>query len=281
MKDKKIKQIFKRLETVPDKDWVEQTRNILQEEVMQDVTESNVRRISKCSLSNLLTTFNMSAKFKIALAAFSALLILFVGGGILTVSASDSAVPGDLLYGIDRAYESVQMALKTSENEKLEFALDLLEERSDELETLEEENADTKLVKKGIDNLEDQEDQVKTRLRKSEDNENSDEGELERIRQRLENQLEENLEFMNKMQKNYQQENDESLKDVEDKINEYKKGREDSNSQGSENPSEGENSYEEKENESNSDEHDGEGEYQEKEQNENMNGEVEKKGVSD
>ena len=43
-----------------------------------------------------------------------ALAVMFVGGGGGAIYAADAAVPGDLLYGLDRAVESLQLRLSTS-----------------------------------------------------------------------------------------------------------------------------------------------------------------------
>ncbi len=43
-----------------------------------------------------------------------ALAVMFVGGSSGVIYAADGAVPGDLLYGLDRAVESLQLGLTTS-----------------------------------------------------------------------------------------------------------------------------------------------------------------------
>ena len=127
----------------------------------------------------------MGKPAKVAIGTLTVVAVL-IGGSFLLANAADASVPGDTLYAIDRASEGVEGALVFSPTAKADFEVDLLEERALELSTLEE----------AVDNLEEQEEAVKTRIRDAEDNENSDSGEIERVRERLELQQELNLQFL-------------------------------------------------------------------------------------
>ena len=76
----------------------------------------------------LLRSFN-----KHMMATLLALVVILGGGGV--VAASNQAVPGDALYGIDQAVEKVQIKLANSEEKKSELKVRFAEERLSEFET--------------------------------------------------------------------------------------------------------------------------------------------------
>ena len=80
----------------------------------------------------------MNPKLKMALSILS--MITTLGTGTGTVYASDSATPGDLLFGVDTAVESVQRALTNDPVAKTELELEIMDERLEELAVLAEEN---------------------------------------------------------------------------------------------------------------------------------------------
>lgn len=214
--DNKTRETLNVLRTRPDNAWVEKTRISLGKYIslqvqVENVTDSNSSRIPVRSFNFLFNT-NMGKQAKLALSVLAS-MILLIGGSFATATAANASVPGDLLYGIDRAYEDIQRALKTSPESKAEFEIYLLEERAQELSALEENDSEPDLIEEAVDNITEQEENVQTRLRDSEDNENSDSGELERIRERHELQQQENLKLMEKVQNKYQIKNDENKQD--------------------------------------------------------------------
>lgn len=66
--------------------------------------------------------------------------ILILGGSMATVSAADNAKPGDLLFSIDRALESVQLALASSNQQKTQLKLGIVQERLEEIQAILAEN---------------------------------------------------------------------------------------------------------------------------------------------
>lgn len=79
---------------------------------------------------------------KYMMATLLALVVILGGGGV--VAASNSALPGDTLYGIDQAVEKVQIKLANSEEKKSELKVKFAEERLSEVETF---------VKRGSNNV--------------------------------------------------------------------------------------------------------------------------------
>ncbi len=85
---------------------------------------------SQSGQKKLLESF-FSKKYMIA--TLLAVVVILGGGGV--VAASNSAVPGDALYGIDQAVEKVQIKLANSEEKKSELKVKFAEERLSEVET--------------------------------------------------------------------------------------------------------------------------------------------------
>lgn len=90
------------------------------------VREEASRKTYKRGL--LVTFFNKSM-----LATLLALVVVLGGGGV--VAASNTAVPGDALYGIDQAVERMQIKL-ASEEKKAELKVKFAEERISEVEEI-------------------------------------------------------------------------------------------------------------------------------------------------
>lgn len=76
----------------------------------------------------------------------SLLATLLAGGGAGLIYASDGASPGQALYGLDRAVESVRISLTTDPESRAELALALAEERLAEIEALVERSAPEDLI---------------------------------------------------------------------------------------------------------------------------------------
>ena len=69
------------------------------------------------------------------LAVFLSLLMVLVASGML-VSAADAAVPGDWIYGVDRAMDSLRLRLALDPSKRLKFERQLAQERFREALTL-------------------------------------------------------------------------------------------------------------------------------------------------
>lgn len=127
----------------------------------------------------------------------TALLIIGLGGWYLAKEANASE-PGDSLYSVDLASESVQRFFTFDDIALAELEEDILDERVEELEAIvDAETVDEELVDEATDNVTEQQSRVQTRL-ESESGETS--GELEQLRNRYEEQVEEHLQIMEKVQ---------------------------------------------------------------------------------
>lgn len=155
---------------------------------------------------------------KIALKIALIVLVVFGGGWYLATEA-DAAEPGDFLYPVDLATESIVRTFTFDDVALAELEEEILDERVDELESLtDEEEIDEELVAGATDRITDQQSRVQTRL-ETEDGELS--GELEQVRSRYEVQAEEHIQIMEKVQTQVQGE-DTQLK-VKEAVSAYEK----------------------------------------------------------
>ncbi|HNT30491.1 MAG TPA: DUF5667 domain-containing protein [bacterium] len=81
---------------------------------------------------------------KIKIAAAVCALLIMTGAGV--VVAADSAKPGDILYGIDRAWENTQIAFSRSHQAKARTYLAQADERLVELEAVTSESTAAHLI---------------------------------------------------------------------------------------------------------------------------------------
>ena len=69
------------------------------------------------------------------LAVLIALLMVLVASGML-VSAADAAVPGDWMYGVDRAMDGLRLSLTVDPKQKAQIERQLAQERLREAQAL-------------------------------------------------------------------------------------------------------------------------------------------------
>ena len=160
---------------------------------------------------------------KTILTIVAVLLIVGLGGRYLAGEAN-AAEPGDLLYPVDLATESVERFFTFDEVASAELEEDILDERIDELEALTEaETVDEDLVLEATDNVIAQQDRVQTRL---EDETGAAAGDLEQVRNRYEEQIEEHLQIMEQVQTKV--EGDETQLKVQEAVDAYEESKADS-----------------------------------------------------
>jgi len=268
VKQSKIQKEIVKVSVKPSKNWIRECRKEL-----ENVTNINNKRISFYGLFNFISLIQMNKSLKFTLTALATVTALGVTG-VMTASSVNASAPGDFLYGLDRAYEVLGSTVQFSDTAKADYQIDLLEERAAEAVLL-EEKGDEELLDKALENLETAEEATLERVRKAEDNENSETGDLERIRARLELQLDEAVQTKEQVKKMYEKKgNDSSAAKVGASIEKSKKDAEEYRDSSKVNSVEsdtddmsGNHNENGDESEFNSETHDGEGSYMEQEQN--------------
>lgn len=195
--ESQLKKDLRELPSRADGEWFERTMHNLEVYAMveEGVTEGPESRIHPM-LYKFYTSLQMSSGTKIiavVLASVAGLLLL--GGGV--AMAADPAKPGDALYGVDLAVESVQRSLKFGDAAKADFEIDVLDERMEELAELDEEEGD---LGDALEEVDEQQDRLYTQVRKMEENNDVDEGEKERVWTRYESRYEYHYEYMKQLQ---------------------------------------------------------------------------------
>lgn len=84
------------------------------------------------------------------IAITSIVLSLMTGGGVGLAYAADGAVPGDGLYALDTAVESLQYWLTFDEGNRIERALSFADERLGELATILGKDADSQQIEQAL-----------------------------------------------------------------------------------------------------------------------------------
>lgn len=149
MNEDQIKQLLRLIKPSPSDTWQKLTLS----EIKTSVTTNQIKRNSLRDIYNLIKLPYMSKKFKIIISIVSVLVILGAGTG--TSYASNSAVPGDFLYGLDKLTESVQRSFISDPIKETEFEMKVMDERISELEKLSIEN-NSELISKSISEIESQ-----------------------------------------------------------------------------------------------------------------------------
>ncbi len=128
-------------------------------------------------------------------------IFILISGG--TVYASDDAKPGDMLFAIDTGWESIQRFITRGNPKKAELEIGILEERLNEYNHLLNNNGGNSALEECLKEMNKQ--QVRTEeqianLEQTYQNEGVAESELNRIRERYENQINEGLGLLNQFE---------------------------------------------------------------------------------
>ncbi len=119
-----------------------------------------------------------------ALASAGAAVVIMLAGSTYTVAEASDSIPGDSLYGVKLQTERVRLALAFSEDAKQTIRIDLVAERSHEIEQM---TAKGRIIGPGVlDRLSDQ----TAPLVAAAENHELDDGDLERLRAVTEKQQE-------------------------------------------------------------------------------------------
>lgn len=160
MNNEKIIKILNSIKPQPDKVWQESFYNYINN-LEDGVTNLPQSRNSRLELFKFLKLSKMSQNLKIILSIVSVITTLTAGGG--TVYASDSANPGDFLYGLDQTVESFQRAVTTDPVKSAELEIKLMDERVLELQKVTEAN-ETENIAQALDEVTQQQTRIQERL---------------------------------------------------------------------------------------------------------------------
>jgi hypothetical protein len=127
------------------------------------------------------------------------LVIVMIGSGaVLLAQQADAAEPGDPLYSVDVLAEKVQRAIIFDEVKLAEFEGEVLGERIGEYQSLALKSADVEEI---LDEIDAQQTRVREHIGTMENNpENYSEQALQQVQNRYEEQLEQHIEIMEKVQ---------------------------------------------------------------------------------
>lgn len=199
---------LKKLQLKPSEKWVADTHELLQDRI--DVTYENEGRNPSHVTPNFI--FLIMKKYKLATYSVATLAVLSVGGFTLA-TAADASAPGDVLFGLDQAFESLERTVTFSEEAKLELEQEILAEREEEIEELELEDDSEDLLEEAKELVQEQQERIRTQL------EEGDEVEAERVREEAQIQLDEELKEMEQLKEQYDEGgNTEAAKGVEEDI---------------------------------------------------------------
>ena len=189
MEEKEIIEKLNSFKPKPSTQWQEDTLDKLN----TAVTKSLDIRNSNTNLSNLFNSLIMKTKFK-AVVTIATIAVAFIAlSGV--AYASNSAMPGDPLFGVDKAMEQIRRVLTVDPLQKSEFEMRVMDERMEELKQMSyEENANG--MSNGIKEVEAQqlrlqnmfEEMAKLRLEGSDEQAGEQLGVMNKIAEKLQEQ---------------------------------------------------------------------------------------------
>jgi len=127
----------------------------------------------------------------------SVIVLLGLGGWYLVIEA-DASEPGDFLYPVDLATESIERLITFNDIASSEFELDILDERVEELEVLiDKDTLDEELILGATEKVGDQRARVQVQIEKGEGNASEA---MQQVQNRYKVQVEEHMKVMEKVQ---------------------------------------------------------------------------------
>lgn len=189
MEEKEIIEKLNSFKPKPSTQWQEDTLDKLN----TAVTKSLDIRNSNTNLSNLFNSLIMKTKFKVVVTIVTIAIVFAALGGV--AYASNSAMPGDPLFGVDKAMEQIRRVLTVDPLQKSEFEMRVMDERMEELKQMSyEENANG--MSNGIKEVEAQqlrlqnmfEEMAKLRLEGSDEQAGEQLGVMNKIAEKLQEQ---------------------------------------------------------------------------------------------
>ena len=199
MEERDLERQFKNINPKPSAQWKEETLNHLN----NVVTDSLDNRNSNTNLNNFFYSITMNTKFKAILTIATVFTTFAIASGV--VYASDSAMPGEMLFPVDKAMEQIRRTLTINPLDRAGYEMDVMDERVLELKKM-SEGEDSLGLSKAISEVEAQQSRVRAML-----------GEMTQLRAGDMNQAQEQLEVMNKLAAKIQN-NEEVLGEVQNRL---------------------------------------------------------------
>ncbi|MBI5655038.1 hypothetical protein HZC53_05310 [Candidatus Uhrbacteria bacterium] len=119
----------------PDKAWVRATRETLMMQVRNTLPAEGKASFSdrfKFSVRYILPQNAIRWVTRPMMAAMSVVIVL-TGGSIMSVSAAEQSLPGDMLYGLKLATEQARLAMTPAKEDKLKLKTEFTGRRVEEL----------------------------------------------------------------------------------------------------------------------------------------------------
>ena len=200
MEERDLEKQFKNFRPQPSKEWQERTLNHLN----TVVTDSLNNRNSNTNLNNFFNSITMNTKFKAIVTIATVFTTFAIAGG--AVYASNSAMPGDFLYPLDKAAEQVRRTITINPLDKAEFEMGVMDERVSELQKRSEEDGTPSEISNCMSEVEAQQLRLRSRLE-----------EMTQLRAQNRVQAEEQLNIMNKLAAKIQN-NEQVLSEVQNRL---------------------------------------------------------------
>lgn len=138
----------------PDAAWMRSTRDtlLMQAKNTMPKTSTSVSTHAR----EFVRSFERAGLMRLVqrpVAVLAAMLTVVVGGSMYTVSASESALPGDVFYGLKLATEQARLALTPTTEEKIKLKTEFTGRRVQELQKMANENASSERITEVTDVL--------------------------------------------------------------------------------------------------------------------------------
>jgi hypothetical protein len=132
-KIRKIRAVARR--TKPDAAWVQSTRSTLLMQAKNSMPMTAVERKSvlKEWFKFFAPIFAVNKWVRTPVFAVAVVVFAIFGGSLLSVSAAERALPGDLLYSVKLATEQARIALAKNPQDKVKLKTEFTERRVDEM----------------------------------------------------------------------------------------------------------------------------------------------------
>ncbi len=201
MKEKDLIKALKGFKPLPSEDLQRRFDRAL-ETVEGPVTKSHHSRIHVSDLYKMFSYMYMNTKL-IATVSVAALAVLALGGG--AAFAANPAIPGDMLFPVDKVAESVRRAFTFGADNKAQFEIAVMDERIEELETQDERGTEESTAA-SISEIDAQMLRLRERLQ-----------EMNQLREENKLQTQEQLQVMQKLQERVQN-HEETMNIVQNKL---------------------------------------------------------------